>query len=381
MDSQLHGIGAMARECGLTVSALRFYDGAGVLVPAQVDPHSGYRRYGREQVGDARLLARLRRVGLPLREVRRVLEHRHDRVLVDEVLAEHLRRLEAGLADARRELSAVSALIHDALIHDALLHDALLHDHLLHDALLHDDLLDEPETRMTPTRATAPAGELLAALLAVRYAVSRDPDLPMLGGVLVEVDEEGLRMVATDRHRLAVSGVPAARVDGPPASALVPVGLVDEAVALLRGRDEPVTVELDGPDVAIGPVRGPAATHDFPDYRRVLPVRSEHRFDVDAAELRRSLAAAPTRVVPRQPDGAEQQAAVLTVSGEGAWSFTADDPGVLELGLDREFLLQALDASVSSQLVLELDGPIAPLALRDPERPGSVSLLMPIRLP
>lgn len=37
------GIGQMARECGLTVSALRFYDGAGVLVPARVDPHTGYR--------------------------------------------------------------------------------------------------------------------------------------------------------------------------------------------------------------------------------------------------------------------------------------------------------------------------------------------------
>ena len=38
-------------------------------------------------------------------------------------------------------------------------------------------------------------------------------------------------------------------------------------------------------------------------------------------------------------------------------------------------------AHASGQLVLELDGPIAPLALRDPARPGDVSMLMPIRLP
>ena len=32
----MRGIGQMARESGLTVSALRFYDGAGVLVPIRL---------------------------------------------------------------------------------------------------------------------------------------------------------------------------------------------------------------------------------------------------------------------------------------------------------------------------------------------------------
>jgi hypothetical protein len=51
----------MARDSGLSVSALRFYDGAGVLVPAWVDPVSGYRWYGPEQLEESRLPARLRR--------------------------------------------------------------------------------------------------------------------------------------------------------------------------------------------------------------------------------------------------------------------------------------------------------------------------------
>jgi len=41
----MRGIGEVARASGLSVSALRFYDGAGVLVPAEVDPATGYRRY------------------------------------------------------------------------------------------------------------------------------------------------------------------------------------------------------------------------------------------------------------------------------------------------------------------------------------------------
>ena len=64
-------IGRMARESGLSVSALRFYDGAGVLAPASVDPGSGYRYYTPDQLPRARLIARLRQLGLPLARIAR----------------------------------------------------------------------------------------------------------------------------------------------------------------------------------------------------------------------------------------------------------------------------------------------------------------------
>ncbi|NED97664.1 MerR family DNA-binding transcriptional regulator [Phytoactinopolyspora alkaliphila] len=53
----MRGIGQMARASGLSVSALRFYDRAGVLVSAVTDPGSGYRRYAPDQVHAARLVA------------------------------------------------------------------------------------------------------------------------------------------------------------------------------------------------------------------------------------------------------------------------------------------------------------------------------------
>ena len=53
----LRGIGDMSRETGLTISALRLYDRAGLLVPVEVDPETGYRRYAGRQVVPARLVA------------------------------------------------------------------------------------------------------------------------------------------------------------------------------------------------------------------------------------------------------------------------------------------------------------------------------------
>jgi serine/threonine protein phosphatase PrpC len=62
-------IGAFARAAGLTPKALRLYAGLGLLPPAAVDPESGYRYYEPGQLDRARLIAGLRRVGMPLAEI------------------------------------------------------------------------------------------------------------------------------------------------------------------------------------------------------------------------------------------------------------------------------------------------------------------------
>src|SRR3954451_5176502 len=189
----MRGIGQMARESGLTVSALRFYDGAGVLVPARVDPWTNYRWYSDDQLATARLVARLRRVGMPLADISRVLQHRRDPAVVNGILRAHLTRLEDGLADARRELSAARALL-------------------------------DQESTMTPIRIRTTAAELHRALSAVRHAVGTDPELPMLAGVLLDVHDGTAQAVASDRYRLAVATLPGASA-GPSGAALVPVEL------------------------------------------------------------------------------------------------------------------------------------------------------------
>ncbi|MGY2129624.1 DNA polymerase III subunit beta family protein [Blastococcus sp. SYSU DS0617] len=336
MEERMRGIGRLARESGLTVSALRFYDGAGVLVPAHVDPHSSYRWYSDDQVVVARLVARLRRVGMPLAEIRRVLAHRDDPAVVDAVLQAHLTRLEDGLADARRELLSARSLL-------------------------------AQESAMTVVHTTTAA--LLDALRAVRFAVGTDPELPMLTGVLLDAGDDGVRLVASDRYRLGVRTL-SAEVDGPPLSAILPVGFVDDLLDLPASGA--ATVRVAGPDVSVEAggreLHGRRVDADFPDYRPLVRESGSLQVDVDVARFRDELAAAPTRTVPTGPDGVEETATVLTV-------------GDVELGVNREFLLQALDAEGAGQLVLDLDGPLAPLALRDPSRPGDVSMLMPIRLP
>ncbi|MEU6138864.1 MerR family transcriptional regulator [Streptomyces sp. NPDC047081] len=65
-------IGAFAKACRLSPKALRLYDELDLLRPARVDPDTGYRYYALAQLERARLVAWLRRLGMPLGRIREV---------------------------------------------------------------------------------------------------------------------------------------------------------------------------------------------------------------------------------------------------------------------------------------------------------------------
>ncbi|MFH8775742.1 MerR family transcriptional regulator [Streptomyces sp. NPDC017958] len=353
----MHSIGEMARDSGLGVSTLRFYDRAGVLVPAWVDPVSGYRWYEPEQLEEARLLARLRRAGMPLPDIRLVLASWSgaDTDLVRKLLKAHLCRLEQGLSDARSEFSALRAL------------------------------LDHRENAMTSlriatVRLSGAAPELAAALDAVRFAASTDPELPMLGGVLFDIEGERLHVVATDRYRMAVAQAGIAGHDGSRVQVIVPTPLVDAMRALLDG-EGPVRLSVDGDRVTLeagdGQAAGQCLDHDFPDYRRLLPQAAGRRAAVEVAAFRKALETGPVR----SGEAGAPDLSVLRVEDGGTATLCTDgDVGPNRIAVNREFLLDALAAGARDRLILELATPTAPIAIRRPDDEGTFSILMPVRL-
>jgi len=64
----------MVRASGLSMKALRLYDANGLLVPAHVDPRTGYRAYTPEQAERGRTLALLRRLDVPLARVPEIVD-------------------------------------------------------------------------------------------------------------------------------------------------------------------------------------------------------------------------------------------------------------------------------------------------------------------
>ena len=94
--------GAFARASGLSRKALRLYDELDLLRPVRVDPDSGYRLYDPAQLEQARLVAWLRRLGMPLARIRAVSTL--PPALAGAELARYWDQVEAQ-ASARRELA------------------------------------------------------------------------------------------------------------------------------------------------------------------------------------------------------------------------------------------------------------------------------------
>jgi len=95
--------GEFARASGLSRKALRLYDELNLLRPAEVDPVSQYRRYLPTQLEQARLVAWLRRLGMPLAKIREVSTA--PRASAAALLTAYWDQVEAETS-ARRELAA-----------------------------------------------------------------------------------------------------------------------------------------------------------------------------------------------------------------------------------------------------------------------------------
>jgi len=108
MDPALMTIGTFSRASGLSIKTLRAYHGAGILVPASVDPSTGYRSFTVDQLANAAVIVRLRALDLPLEQVRRVLVHR-DPEFTRSVLAEHQVQMQERLAITEQIVAELQA--------------------------------------------------------------------------------------------------------------------------------------------------------------------------------------------------------------------------------------------------------------------------------
>jgi DNA-binding transcriptional MerR regulator/effector-binding domain-containing protein len=105
-------IGEFSKVAGLTVKALRFYHEKGLLVPACVDPQSGYRYYGPAQAETARVIVLLRDLGFTLEQIREIVATCAD----ESDLLGHLEAQQARLAEQmrrdRRTMQTLTEFIH-----------------------------------------------------------------------------------------------------------------------------------------------------------------------------------------------------------------------------------------------------------------------------
>ncbi|TXG92905.1 MerR family transcriptional regulator [Rhodococcus rhodnii] len=359
-------IGAFARRSGLTASALRFYADAGLLPPAETDDASGYRFYSEDQLESAVLLRRLREIGMPLAGVRSVLAaHPEEGIrLVDE----HVDAVVDDAAAVRERAVRIRAELREK---------AALRGRA--------ELRDRAESAATPLIVVAEAsGPVLAsAIEQVLTAVSGDPEIAVLGGVLVEARSGSVEVIATDRYRMSVRTLAGAAPTG-----TIWVGTVDGddlRAALTDLRHSPsARIEAIGDGVWIRP-RGAGDRYcrlvdgQFPDHRAMLdalrPV--ETRVVVAKADLLRALEAHAADVV-----SIDVTETGIVVSGNesatGSDRLTAVVSGTpTTIRFAMTTLYPAIATAIAADLLLDLRGPDQPVTVRSADNGDLTTYVMP----
>ncbi|MFI9404183.1 MerR family transcriptional regulator [Nocardia sp. NPDC052316] len=340
-------IGAVARASGLTASALRFYGDSGLLVPARVDPLTGYRYYTAAQRERAALIRRLRAIEVPLDSISDILSGDTERA--ERLLDEHIGELTRRAQEAAR----VAASIKQAL-----------------------------GAGSTGEGVVLSAAILATALEQVRAAAASDRDMPVLAGILVEANANSLMLTATDRYRLSTRTVVTRDRQGDDWALVVDASDVTSVIAWLRLRDEVIAAPGHQALVLVGDGierRCRVIDEPFPDYRAVLsglaPVRTRV---LTARDPLRDALENHSRTVRF-----ELTKTGLTVSGNNhRHPLPATVTGAaIDICFDVATLLPAIHTALGPDLMLDIAAADLPVVLRSATDGDLTTLAMPTRQP
>ncbi|MGE5509428.1 MAG: DNA polymerase III subunit beta [Chitinophagales bacterium] len=221
-----------------------------------------------------------------------------------------------------------------------------------------------------------PQGILRRMIRETSFAVAADETRPFLTGVLLEVNGEQVRMVATDTSRLALSEVTSPnRIQA--ASVIIPTKCLLELARLLSPDAEtPVAVTLSGNHIvfALPGFRFVSRLIEgqFPSYQQVVPKAFKTRVELGKDEL----LAAMERAALLSKDGPSIVKINLTGDTVGLSAYVpevgqseehlpaARSGEEVEIAFNTRFIIDVLRVADSAQVAFELTGRHSPGVLR-----------------
>jgi DNA polymerase-3 subunit beta len=238
------------------------------------------------------------------------------------------------------------------------------------------------------------SGELQKLIAHVAFAVSTEESRPILNGVLWELREERMRMVATNGHRLAKMELPVEASSAPPGDLIVPPKALEQIRRLFPAEEE---LEIARGDNHLG-FRSPFTSvftrlveGPYPNYEQVIPKDNDRYALADKAALTQALkrmsviASDQTHRIKMSFNAGMLKFSVTTpdlgeASDELPVNYTGDQ---LDIGFNATYLLEILRFMPTEQVRLTFKAPeraatIEPEGWDDPAK--YLCLVMPLRL-
>ena len=255
-------------------------------------------------------------------------------------------------------------------------------------ALVADDFprLPEPD----PSEVSIASRSLVAALKQVVKAASNDDARPILTGVLMSAEDDGLRLVATDSYRLAVCDLAGVELLRSGQKVLMPSKALSELARLLGGVDT-VVIHLSDREATfdVGHVRLTTRLieGEFPNYRQLIPQSYPNRLTVqreafgEAVRRVKLMARESTPIRLALSADAVELIAVAQDVGEAREIVDAHYEGVdMTVAFNAEYLTDGIESAQSEEITLDTVDALKPAVIRPVGEPGFLYLLMPVRV-
>jgi DNA polymerase-3 subunit beta len=264
-----------------------------------------------------------------------------------------------------------------------------------------EDFPSAPTSSASP--AQLPTQGLAEALRQVVRAASSDDARPLLTGVLIAAEGDGIRLVATDSYRLAMRDLKAASpLPAGTDQILVPARALGELQRLLPSKETTKDASSEGgPSVGftvgeldatftVGGVTVSTRLLDgkFPDYRQLIPPGYPNQLRVGKESLLDALRrvrllvrdnTTPVRLSMR-PGGVELTVVSQEV-GHASEDVDADYEGEEHsVAFNPSYLIEGVEAVLGDEIVLEALDSGKPATVRGPDHDDYRYLLMPVRV-
>jgi len=298
-----------------------------------------------------------------------------------------------------RVLTSIVKTLPDAPVSFSMVDNARVVEISCHKSRFRLNTLEATDFPEFPTFALERSIELPSALLSemvdkVYKVTSRDTSRPILQGVLLSVEENTIRLVATDSYRLAVcdSNVETSSTDeafvtivpgttfhdvlsSPSMTDQIMVGTTENQVVFVFGNTTYVSRKIEG---------------NFPNYRQLLPSTCNTSIKLDASQfgsaLKRVSVIASSNPSVRLDADADGHLMGLSASspdqGESSEMLDADIEGnSMSIALNFHYVLDCVNAvSGVDELSLELQGSMQPAIFKSYGKINYLYLLMPVRM-
>ena len=242
-----------------------------------------------------------------------------------------------------------------------------------------------------PNAVTLPAAGFAEALKQVVRAASSDESRPILTGVLLAAEPDGLRLVATDSYRLAVRDLLGVSALASEQKVLVPSRALNELARMLPANGE-ITLRLGERDATFESGTARLTTRliegEFPNYRQLIPASHPNRLVVgrepllDAIRRVKLLARDATPIRLRMSAEGLSLSAVTQDIGQASETLDATYSGTdMTVAFNPDYLAQGVEAVSGDEIAIDTLDALKPAVVRPSEATDYLYLLMPVRVP